>query len=395
MNIRTGIKCPSRVCAGAWGALAWVLTQTAPRRMATVPLMLLVITTIAGPWATGARADRETLSKEEKIAIPLDGETQIYVKNSRGKTIIIGRRDTDVVLVRAEKYVRARDAETAQRWMDELTSTVRQDGNEVAVTTQHPKDSEQLKGLWALIRGFKYKAFIDYTIEVPADFDARVSSASGNVQITSLGGSVRVHGASGNVFLKDIGGETFVELASGDLDVANVRSDVTIRLSSGDAVLRDLGAGLDVRATSGDVEVFDVAGDVDLELSSGGFVIDGCGGNVSARTVSGDGEVSAVDGNIEAIASSGDLYLSIVPVGSREFAFQTTSGDITINFAAQDDYGFYLDINTSSGTIEGDLDIRLDKVSRRMLRGVVGSGSSKVLVETASGDISIRESGGD
>jgi hypothetical protein len=55
------------------------------------------------------------------------------------------------------------------------------------------------------------------------------------------------------------------------------------------------------------------------------------------------------------------------------------------------DYGFRLDVQTASGSIEGDLPIKVSRVDRRRLQGVVGSGAARVEIATASGDVTILE----
>ena len=328
---------------------------------------------------------------EETRMVVLDGESTIYIKNARGKTIIFGRAGAAAVSIRAKKFVRARDDETVERWMEDLHFEVTSDGDRLAVITRYPKESDSVKNIWGLLRGLKYRAYIEYTIEVPRELDVKVASASGDVHITSIDGRAQVTGSSGDVFLKDITKKIFIEMSSGDVEVYDAKGDASLILSSGDVLIRQLGGSLNLRATSGDVEIYEVAGDVDVEMSSGDFLVDGCGGDLLARTVSGDGTISNVSGNVKASAASGDLYLTLLPVGDKEFRIHTTSGDIQIAFHTPENYGFVLDVSTSHGTIEGDLDIRLDKVSRTMLRGLVGTGEARMVIETASGDISIRE----
>jgi DUF4097 and DUF4098 domain-containing protein YvlB len=164
-----------------------------------------------------------------------------------------------------------------------------------------------------------------------------------------------------------------------------------VRSSSGDAMIRDTGGSISLMASSGDMEVYSVSGDAIVELASGDFVLDGCEGSVVTRTVSGNAVLKDVLGSVRAVAGSGDVQMSILPVGEKEFIVNTSSGDVNVVFATPERYGFLLDVSTASGSIEGDLDIHLDKVSRRVLRGVVGTGRSKLTIETASGDIVIQQ----
>ncbi len=81
----------------------------------------------------------------------------------------------------------------------------------------------------------------------------------------------------------------------------------------------------------------------------------------------------------------------IIPVGDRSFNLSTSSGDIVLYYVPVKNYGFQLDVRTSSGSIEGDLPIKVRRVDRRRLQGVVGSGAARVDVETASGDVTVTE----
>ena len=120
-------------------------------------------------------------------------------------------------------------------------------------------------------------------------------------------------------------------------------------------------------------------------------MLSGCLGNLNFSTANGDARINDVLGSINASSSSGDLDVVIVPVGKKEFILNTSSGNIELHYLTPEQYGFLLDVNTCTGSIRGDLDIKLDKITRRTLKGIVGSGVSKVIVETASGNVVIKE----
>jgi DUF4097 and DUF4098 domain-containing protein YvlB len=341
--------------------------------------------------ARTAQAGSYKLTEEDNRAVQVKHESKLYVKNSRGKTIIVGKKGADEISIRAVKFVRAKNYEAAQEWIKDLTFQVESDGEQVSIITHYPGRTGGQESFWAFLRGIRYKASVEYTIEVPSRFDTEVSSASGDVQVTSLDGGCSVFGSSGDVFLRTIGGAAFVEVSSGDVEVLGVRGNLEVRSSSGDAMIRDTGGSISLMASSGDMEVYSVSGDAIVELASGDFVLDGCEGSVVTRTVSGNAVLKDVLGSVRAVAGSGDVQMSILPVGEKEFIVNTSSGDVNVVFATPERYGFLLDVSTASGSIEGDLDIHLDKVSRRVLRGVVGTGRSKLTIETASGDIVIQQ----
>jgi hypothetical protein len=357
----------------------------------TAPTVLAFIVVL---WTTGnALARSSTVEKRESRTVKVETETKIYVKNARGKTIIVGRKDANAVTIRVLKSVRAKDARTAAEWMDELGYSIESDGAQISVVSHHPRKAEQGGNLWTLLRRINDRACIDFTIEVPSAFDAKVSSTSGDVQITSLEGGARLFGSSGDVFLKGIGGSAFVELSSGTVEADAIGKDLHVRMSSGDALARQVGGSVTVQGTSGDAQVNDVGGDASVTLSSGDLTLKGCRGNVSAKAYTGDIQIDDVGGAVRADATSGDICVTVTPVGANEHLIETSSGDVEVAFHTPEGYGFLLEIETGSGSIEGDLDIKLDEISRKTLKGVVGKGGGRVSIETASGDIRISQIG--
>ena len=368
--------------------------RIAPPRSVITAARSLLVGILAGALlpATSAYAAHK-LSRDESRTIDVHRETGLLVKNSRGKTLIVGKRGTSELVIRASKFVRAESEQSANERMENLTFLVDTDGRRITITTEYPNRAEEEGSFWSFLRGIRYKAVIDYTIEVPSGFDVEVSSASGDVQITSIDGNCAVYGSSGDVLLKNIGGGAFVEVSSGDVQMTDVSGQIQVQSSSGDAMIRDAGSSIKLVATSGDMEAYKVVGSANVELASGNFTLDGCDGDVTSRTASGNAVLKDVLGSVRAFAGSGDVTMNIFPVGDKQFLVNTASGDVSVVFATPERYGFKLDVSTASGSIEGDLDIRLDKVSRRVLRGVVGTGDARLVIETGSGNIVVRQAG--
>lgn len=90
-------------------------------------------------------------------------------------------------------------------------------------------------------------------------------------------------------------------------------------------------------------------------------------------------------------SSSGDVEIFITPADMKKYSLVTCSGDVDVFYLKDLDLGFLLDINTMSGAIEGDMEIKLDKVTRRHLKGTVGKGKAQLAITTASGDVSISQ----
>jgi hypothetical protein len=367
-----------------------MIHRTSDKHTSGAAAVLTIATVLAAVLpARPAEAGSHKLTEEDNRTVPVTTERALYIKNSRGKTIVVGKADAGEVSVRALKIVRAGSEDAARDWMDELGYQVHSDGKQISITAEHPKRIGLDSSIWALIRGIKYKAQIEFTIEVPSRFDVAIASSSGDVQVTSLDGSAQVYGSSGDVFLKGIGGNATVEVSSGDAEIVDVQGDIRLRSSSGDTVVRDAGGSINVEATSGDVQAYGVSGNAEIALASGDYLLERCTGDVVTRTASGDGVLKEVTGSVRAVAGSGNVDMDIKPEKTNEYVVHTSSGDVRVVFDPSTGYGFHLDVSTASGSIQGDL--QLETVSRRLLRGVVGDGKGRLSIETSSGDVVVRQ----
>jgi len=349
---------------------------------AALPLLLVSSLAYAG----------HKLQREETKTVDVDGQTAIIISNARGKTIVVGERGSTQIKIIANKLVHAGDAESAQRIMDALTFDVEVSGGKVAVISKLPHTSKKDRSFWSVVKGSKHGVLIDFTVEVPYEFDVQTSTTSGNVEVTNIAGTALVNATSGDVLLREIGGGSIVELTSGGIRADDIGGDLRIAASSGNTEVRRVKGVLAVQTTSGNVFAYEVGGDALVNLVTGDLDLKGCLGDVNFSTASGSATMIGVMGGVNATSSSGNLDVVIVPVGDKEFYLNTSSGNVVLHFLPERDYGFFLDVNTCTGAIRGDMELtKLDQVSRRRLKGKVGNGESRVIIETASGNVSIVE----
>jgi DUF4097 and DUF4098 domain-containing protein YvlB len=346
-----------------------------------LPLLLVSALAYAG----------QELQKQDRKTVDVKGQKAIVVTNTRGKTIVVGERGATKVTIVAVKLVKAKNAEAAERVMEEVRFDVEVDDDRIAVISRLPETDKGDRSIWSVVKGGA-GARIDFTIEVPHDFDVQTFTTSGDVRVTNIAGVARVNATSGDVLLRDIGGNSVIDLTSGAIEASEIGGDLRIAASSGDAEVKRIKGLLTVETTSGNVRAYEVGGNVTVQLITGNLELRGCLGDVDFSTSSGNGRIVGVSGGVSATSSSGDLDVAILPVGDKEFYLSTSSGNVVVQFLPEQDYGFLLDVNTCTGAIRGDMELtKLDQISRRRLKGVVGNGKSRVVIETASGNVSIIE----
>ena len=181
-----------------------------------------------------------------------------------------------------------------------------------------------------------------------------------------------------------------MHVASGDIDVAGIAGSAKLVSASGDVEGRNIAGECMVNTASGDIDLTNLGGDLEMRSVTGDASIDGVG-SVEYSGMSGSGRFVDVRGGVAASAASGDLSLQLVPEGDFDYTVRTSSGGIKVRFLNVMSGGYVLKATTTTGDIEAILPISISKVGRNHVAGIVRDGKSKIILETASGDISISE----
>jgi DUF4097 and DUF4098 domain-containing protein YvlB len=145
---------------------------------------------------------------------------------------------------------------------------------------------------------------VDVNVRVPLDSDVRVMSASGDLSIDGGVAVVDVKTASGDVRIDSMASGRLVS-ASGDIDIHTLGGEASLNTVSGDVT---------VGALDGDVTLRSVSGDVNIACA--------IAGDLAVRTVSGDVEIAVRRGSlvhVDAQALSGDL--------TSDVALDATTGE--------------------------------------------------------------------
>jgi DUF4097 and DUF4098 domain-containing protein YvlB len=168
-------------------------------------------------------------------------------------------------------------------------------------------------------------------------------------------GSLLVDTGSGDVEVSDIeGSELNIDTGSGDVRVTTANSrDITIDTGSGNVT----GTGM-------------TATDLSVDTGSGNITLSG----VRARSLKMD-------------TGSGDVDLSLAG-DTDEISVDTGSGDVRIAIPAG--FGSAVNLSTSSGEVDTEVEIQVTRRGREHLIGQIGDGQGRMTIETGSGNVTIR-----
>lgn len=191
----------------------------------------------------------------------LGSGSKIRISSVSGDIIVKGYNG-DSVVVTGIREGRDRDL---------ITVEDRSSGNTVDIGVRYPKNCN-------------CDASIRFEIQVPSEskYDfSNISSASGDIDVNNVRGSLNVKTASGDVRVKGFDGEANVSSASGDVTVSEVSGTVSARAASGDVEVEinrlDGTGNMEFSTASGDVRVTvpgSLDADVDMSTVSGSLETD-------------------------------------------------------------------------------------------------------------------------
>ena len=318
--------------------------------------LVAAVTLVLVPFALGAEegAFDRTLS--------VTGPIQLDVRTGSGSIEVTAGASGSVEVhgvVRARSgFFSGTDAAEKVRRIEE-NPPIEQEGNVIRVGGQATDDDSLYEGV-----------SISYRIVVPAETALVSKSGSGSQTLGDLAGPVEA--ASG----------------SGSLTIGSIRGDVRARAGSGSIHIDGVGGNLQVKTGSGSIDASAVRGAIIASAGSGRIELEQTGeGDVSVESGSGGVRVRGVKGGLSISTSSGSIRAEGEMVS--DWTLEASSGGVTVELPP--DASFELDAHTSSGNIDSERPISVTgSISRKALRGAVGSGGPRLEIETSSGSIVIR-----
>ena len=220
--------------------------------------------------------------------------------------------------------------------------------------------------------------FADLTITVPKGVDLKVVDAVGGIRGENLNADLYLDTGSGDIKLDGAAGELVADTGSGDIELHRIAGDTRADTGSGDVTIDGIAADkLLIDTGSGDVTVSNATvGDLFADTGSGGVAVD----HSQVQTFRAD-------------TGSGDVKLAGDLASARSIDVDTGSGEVEI-FGGPE---FEFDLTTDVGS--GDVDVRYDDAELRRDRHEVvgarrGSGQTRIMVDTGSGDVTVAPGAG-
>lgn len=191
------------------------------------------------------------------------------------------------------------------------------------------------------------KVSFRYEIKLPSDYNLRIQTAGGDIDVAHMRGGVEVRTSGGDVDLDEIRGRLKATTSGGDITVSSTKGLVVLNTSGGDLEITNMEGKLEATTSGGDILVRNILGDIEIYTSGGDLELEDVrGAQVIGRTAGGDIRLKEVEGEIALATSGGTLDIEDI-VGSLEAS--TAGGDIELETLEGP-----ADVTTSGGDIDGE-----------------------------------------
>lgn len=147
-----------------------------------------------------------------------------------------------------------------------------------------------------------------------------------------------------------------IETSVGDLSITGVSGDVDLQSSTGDVIARDVAGRVAAETSTGDVEVFAPRSIGDLRTDTGDVRAD----------------VPTIEGETEVTAETGDVVVHVASSLDADLVARTETGEVHLDGVSLSDHD------------------RTDEVVGSTVRGSLGDGGPQLLLETETGDVTVR-----
>lgn len=339
------------------------------------------------------------LAGEFRETIKVDGD-ELTVVNLLGHVDVVRGGGEFVVEVRVQ-------GDDADRDKIRIVQD-REDGADI-VRIEYPLDEEDTFIYPSLGRGKTQITFRDRSER--GSFWNRLRGAMGGRKVT-IKGKGRGFEAWADIVVKVPEGRTAeVRLGAGDITAKDVCADLTLDTHSGPISARKIRGDLVCDTGSGSVEVRDCEGLVHVDTGSGSvtgeklkgpkvLVDTGSGRVVLDRVECAKLDVDTGSGGVEAAGvacdaarvdtGSGAVRLELLRLGDGKYLIDTGSGGVDLTLP--EDASCRVTCDSGSGGVDVELDdVRIERDGRDEARFVLGDGDARIIVDTGSGRIRIRQ----
>jgi hypothetical protein len=277
--------------------------------------------------------------------------------------IDVGTNATSEVIVDVWRKVGRSSKSAEEKFLKDNPVNFSQEGDTVTISSKSKGKSN-----WSLFGRNSNEA--KYKITVPANFNARLGTAGGPIEVDDLTGDVKSHTSGGGLHFARLHGPLNGDTSGGGIHVKDCEGKLKINTSGGGIDVAGGSGSLTGDTSGGSVSVKEFHGPIHVETSGGGITIYGATDKVEGST------------------SGGSISAVLAKPVSDVVKLETSGGGITLRVSG--DAAFNLDAETSAGSVSSELPVVCEGKEHDRLKGPVNGGGKTVWLRSSAGSIHVR-----
>lgn len=324
-------------------------------------LSLLWVAALVGPALVVSTYATTEERIQKSVAAPSGGSLVVDVDFGAVEVTTHGAKEVSIDVYR--KVVRRSKSAEEEFLKDRPVVISAEDG--IITIRSKPKTLRRISWDWG-------SNSAQYTIRVPAEFNARVNTAGGGIKLAGMEGEFTAHTAGGGLTFEGLTGPLEGNTSGGGVQVNHCKGTLKVSTSGGSISARG-GAGTLSGSTSG-----------------GGVTVKDFQGPASVSTSGGSITVENVQAPVKASTSGGSVTARLPRWNGEEVKLSTSGGGIQVHLP--ENSPFNLDASTSGGSVNSELPVLVSgKVSRDKLQGPVNGGGNPVHLRSSGGSIAVKK----
>lgn len=219
------------------------------------------------------------------------------------------------------------------------------------------------------------------------------------VEVQNRGGGVyiRARGRGGNSevsYRLTVPDRMNLEISSqeGDIRIDNTMGEVSVSTTEGAITLTGGRGRVNLNSVEGDITVTGAEGKINLNTVDGAITLRNGVGDLSLSTVDGEILIEGTDAwNLEANSVDGAVTFDGSMRENGRYVIKSHDGDVTVRVPS---INAAVSVSTFSGEFESDFPVTLTgRTLRQRLDFTLGTGSSRLELESFDGTVSLRKGG--
>jgi hypothetical protein len=242
--------------------------------------------------------------------------------------------------------------------------TIVKEGNTVVVRAQ--REEHHKNWSWSGHTNMQAR----YTIKVPAEINAELSTGGGEISATEVSGSCKA------------------DTSGGDLKFTRLRGPLQASTSGGHISLEACDGAIKIETSGGKIESLAGSGSLIATTSGGSIVVRNFSGDTKVETSGGALNLENIRGRLCGETSGGSITAIIPAPVPGDIKLETSAGAIEI--AVPPDAGLDVKAETNIGGVTSELPMITKHAGREGLQGTINGGGKSMVLRTGAGHIVIK-----